>query len=52
MKPEPILCPECGGKTESYVLPTTKYIDLPVWCRRCKKQYIMSTSERERRAKP
>lgn len=51
MKAQPIPCPKCRGKTESYVLPITKYENLPVYCRRCKETFILSsTSERERRA--
>lgn len=46
----PLPCPKCRGKTESYVLPITKYENLPVYCRRCKETFILSTSERERRA--
>ena len=39
MRPEPVNCPECGEKTQTYVYPDTVLRHFPLYCRRCKKQF-------------
>lgn len=39
MKPEPIPCPECRQKTQTYVYKDTVLRHFPLYCRRCKKQF-------------
>lgn len=36
-----ILCPECG-KRLIRLNPNTRFCNLPVFCKRCKKEYIMN----------
>jgi hypothetical protein len=37
-----ILCPVCGNKTDQVVLPSTIAVDLPVFCKRCKQQTLVT----------
>lgn len=38
------LCPECGKHTVLWLLPTTEIKDLPIKCKRCGKESIVSIS--------
>lgn len=38
------LCPECGKHTVLWLLPTTEIRDLPIKCKRCGKESVVSIS--------
>lgn len=35
----PVICPECGGKTQTYVYKETVMRHFPLFCRHCKKTF-------------
>ena len=37
------VCPFCGSKLPLRLLPETRLKDLPVYCKRCKKETIVNT---------
>lgn len=37
-----LVCPLCGKKTNTKVLPKTTLIDFPLYCNRCKKAVVIS----------
>ena len=42
-----IVCPICGSRTDQVILPDTRAAKLPVWCRRCKRQLLVTISDGE-----
>lgn len=38
------LCPACGKHTVLWLLPTTQVKDLPIKCKRCGKESVVSIS--------
>lgn len=38
------LCPVCGKHTVLWLLPTTEIKDLPIKCKRCGKESVVSVS--------
>lgn len=37
-----ILCPCCGGKTRTKVYKDTVLVNFPLYCQKCKKEFIVS----------
>lgn len=37
-----LLCPKCGKKTNTKVLPTTELKEFPLYCNRCREQFIIN----------
>lgn len=42
-----IVCPICGSRTDQVILPDTRAAKLPVWCRRCKRQLLVTIADGE-----
>lgn len=38
------ICPVCGRETQQRVLPGTQLRDLPLYCKRCRSESIVSLS--------
>jgi hypothetical protein len=37
-----LICPKCGKKTNTKVLPETKLLRFPLYCNRCKREFIIN----------
>jgi hypothetical protein len=37
-----LICPKCGKKTNTKVLPETKLKHFPLYCNRCKREFIIN----------
>ena len=41
-----ILCPECGAKTRTQILEDTELKHFPLFCPKCKKNFIIDVKNR------
>lgn len=41
-----ILCPDCGAKTRTQILEDTELKHFPLFCHKCKKNYIIDVRNR------
>lgn len=37
-----VICPLCGRPTQHRVLPQTKAVNLPIWCKLCRQESIVN----------
>lgn len=37
-----LLCPKCGGKTKTKVLPETVLLEFPLYCPKCKRETVVT----------